>query len=137
MLEKELVSLICVACAAESRELPHRPETATIAGGMDTPRVRVKSRHAQRFRTRLGCIERRVNRLDFFLRVRERDVAQLAFLVLLPPLSDFLTEQAKLGTLLFNRGNKLVVGCAFGAGALEFGHFSSSPRTSSPLCRNN
>src|SRR5450759_5432992 len=135
--EQELVSLVRIARTPEAGELPLRPQSAAIAGGVNASRVWVETGHSQRLAARLSRVERRVDRLDFFLRVGERDVAKLALLVLLPPLGDFLPEQTQLGALFLDRGDRLVVGRTFGAGALEFRHLSSSPRTSSPLCRNS
>src|SRR5450759_841555 len=135
--EQELVPLVRIARTPEAGELPHRPQSAAIAGGVNASRVRVETGHSQRLGARLSRVKRRVDRLDFLLRVGERDVAKLSLLVFLPPLGDFLAEQAQLGALFLDRRDQLVVGRAFGAGALEFRHLSSSPRTSSPLCRNS
>src|ERR1700730_2349759 len=86
--EKELVPLICVPSAPESRELSHRPQATTIAGWVNAPRVRKEAGHSKCLGARLGGVEWGVDRLDFLFRVGERDVAHLTLLVLLPPLGD-------------------------------------------------
>src|SRR5947207_11356925 len=104
---------------------------------MNATRVRIDSRHTESFCAHLGGVERRIDRLDFFLGIVEADVAQLALLVFLSPLRDFFAQQAQFRALLFDGLYELAVGASLGSGAFEFRHSSSSPRTSSPLCRNN
>ena len=139
VIEQELVSLVGIARAAEAGELAHRPQPSSVAGRVHAAGVGINARHAKRLGAGLGCIERGVDRLQLFFRVVESDVAQLTLLVLLTPLSDLLPQQPQLGTLLFDRLDQLAMGTRLGGGAraFQFRHLSSSPRTSSPLCRNN
>ena len=138
VIEQELVTLVGVARAAEPRELAHRPQAASVSGRMYAARVRINSGHPERFCTRLHCVERSIDGLDFFFGIVKTDIAQLALLVLLAPLGNFLPQQTQLGALLFDLFDQRIVGRGLGgARAFQFRHLSSSPRTSSPLWRNN
>src|SRR6185503_12723896 len=135
--EEELVALIRIPGAAEAGELSHSPQPAAIPRGVNAARVRIYAGHPQRFRTGLGRVERSVDRTHLLFGVAEANVSQLARVVSLPPFGDFLPQQSELGALLLDRLDELGFRRFLGAGAFQFGHLSSSPRTSSPRCRNS
>ena len=122
MRQQELVSLVRIARAAEAGELAHGPQPAAVPSRMNAAGVWIYAGHPKGFGAGVGGIERGVDRLHLLLGIVEADVAQLAFVVFLAPLRDFLPQEAQLRALFFDRGDELAVSGRLGTGAFQFRH---------------
>src|SRR5439155_24000374 len=93
--------------APKAGELPHRPELATVARGMNAAREGKRTWSAERVgrwrRHVKGCVES----LDLLLGVGEADLAQLAGLVSAPPLRNFGAQAIELAPFVTVTGNAL------------------------------
>ena len=94
--EEELESLVRIAGAAESGELPHGPQPATISGRMNASCIRIRAGHAEVRCCLRWHVERRVQWLDFARRVHEANLAELTLGVPATPLGDFAAQSFQL-----------------------------------------
>src|SRR5256885_2012924 len=106
---------------------------AAIPNKINSSNIKIDTQHPKHHQIYLCHIKQNINKLNFLLKVGEGDVAKLAFLVFLPPFSDFLPKQTQLSALFLDNNNQLRVNNTLQANTLEFAHFLSSPHTSSTL----